>query len=454
MNGIEAIAETFIQDVPHSELRKQRPNDAHDGGVNDNRQQSYCDGHGVGAVTTMARRIAVSELRVGMQVSKLDVSWLDHPFLRNRFRIDTAQDIKRIVDAGIKHAWIEGEIITPKQPSPSAATESKSEPSTPLDKQPRQDSGSSMDEEIGRARKICLSAKERVVALFDDARLGKAIDPNSTESLVDEISSSIDRNPAALISVARLKTHDDYTYLHSVAVCALMLSVAKQLGLSKEEAQFAGNAGLLHDIGKALMPLEVLNKPGKLTDAEFDIMRQHPAAGARILREGEAAEQAQDVALHHHERIDGRGYPHQLRGDDISLLARMGAVCDVYDAVTSERAYKSAWDPAVAIAQMAKWEGHFDTTVFKAFVKTVGVYPVGALVRLSSQRLGIVIEPGAASLLTPKVKVFYSAKTNTTIRIETVDLAAQGCSETILGLEDRAKWGFHKFRNLDELWLK
>ena len=307
-----------------------------------------------------------------------------------------------------------------------------------------------MASEVKRAKEICLAAKGQVMTMFQDARLGKAIDPETTLPLVDEISASVQRNAVAILSVARLKSHDDYTYMHSVAVCALMLALAKQLDLDEEQTRLAGVGGLMHDLGKAFMPLEILNKPGKLTDAEFAVMKTHPEAGAQVLRKGGAAVEVEDIALHHHEKINGKGYPHGLTGDDISLLARMGAVCDVYDAVTSLRSYKSPWDPAHTMREMARWEGHFDKRVFNAFVKSVGIYPVGSLVRLASKRLAVVIEPGIDSLFTPKVRVFFSLRSKEPVPLTIVDLAAPGCKESIAGPEDPEKW---RFPHLDSLLI-
>ncbi len=229
--------------------------------------------------------------------------------------------------------------------------------------------------------------------MFNEARLGHAIDAEHCRPLVAEISESVYRNPGALVSLARLKSADEYSYMHSVAVCALMVSLGRTLGLNEAQCREAGLAGLLHDMGKALMPLEILNKPGKLTDEEFALMRTHPERGHALLVEGGGAGEAVlDVCLHHHEKIDGSGYPHRLSGEPLTLIARMGAVCDVYDAITSNRPYKAGWDPAESIARMASWQGHFDATVFSAFVRSLGIYPTGSLVRLASGRLAVVVE--------------------------------------------------------------
>ena len=287
--------------------------------------------------------------------------------------------------------------------------------------------------------------------MFEEARMGKAIDVGGAQRMVEEISDSVTRNPGALISLARLKTVDDYTYMHSVAVCAMMVALAKQIGLDEEQCRLAGLAGLLHDLGKAAMPMDVLNKPGKLTDAEFSIIKTHPEEGYRMLQTGSNVDAVvMDVCLHHHEKTDGSGYPKGLKDTQISLFAKMGAVCDVYDAITSNRPYKIGWDPAESLRKMAEWaNGHFDAKVFQAFVKSLGIYPIGSLVKLSSGRLGVVIEQTGKSLTMPCVKVFFSTKSNMRIIPEVIDLSHQGCVEKIVGREDPAKW---RFPDLNELW--
>jgi HD-GYP domain-containing protein (c-di-GMP phosphodiesterase class II) len=308
-----------------------------------------------------------------------------------------------------------------------------------------------MAEEVQRAAKICATSKEAVVSMFQEARMGNAIDHEAAGALVDEISSSVLRNPGALISLARLKTADDYTYMHSVAVCALMVALSRQLDLDESATRAAGLAGLLHDLGKAVLPMEVLNKPGKLTDEEFRLVKSHPVEGHRMLVEGGAVgEIPLDVCLHHHEKVDGSGYPKGLKDTEISLYAKMGAVCDVYDAITSNRPYKAGWDPAESIRKMAEWSnGHFDARIFQAFAKSIGIYPIGSLVRLASGRLGIVVDQTEKSLLMPKVRVFFSTKSNTHIPPEVVDISNPAYMDKIAGREDPSKWNFP---NLDKMW--
>jgi len=236
-----------------------------------------------------------------------------------------------------------------------------------------------------------------------------------------------------------------------VAVCAMMVSLAKQLGIDEEQTRLAGMAGLMHDLGKALMPMEVLNKPGKLSEAEFNIIKTHPVEGHRMLLTGSDVHPlVLDVCLHHHEKTDGSGYPKGLKDEEISLFAKMGAVCDVYDAITSNRPYKLGWDPAESLRKMAEWaKGHFDAKVFQAFVKSLGIYPIGSLVKLTSGRLGVVVEQTGKSLTMPVVKVFFSTKSNMRIVPELVDLSHAHATEKIVSREDPAKW---RFADLNELW--
>ena len=400
----------------------------------------------------MLKRISVTELLEGMYIHELCGSWMEHPFWKTRFLLSNPRDLQRIRDSGIRELWIDtskGLDLPSGQTLEQVAEETAVvlQAAEPLVERRR----AALDEEIGRAAKLCDSAKAAVLRMFGDARMGRAIDVAHVAELVDEISASVLRQPSALISLARLKHADEYTYMHSVAVCALMIALARQLDLVETEVREAGMAGLLHDIGKMRIPPALLNKPGKLSDSEFVTMRRHPKEGARILLDSrQVSALVLDVCLHHHEKVDGSGYPHRLLGEQISLFARMGAVCDVYDAITSNRPYKAGWGPAEAIHKMAEWSrGHFDERVFQCFVRAVGIYPTGSLVRLQSGRLGVVLEQHAQSLLTPKVKVFFSATSKTPIAQAIVDLAEWVGRDKIVSRESAAEWGF---RHLDELW--
>lgn len=406
----------------------------------------------------MLKRISVHQLQLGMHLKEFCGSWMDHPFWRTGFVLKDANDLALILASPIKELWIDcslgqdvsADVVAVAEASKVAAPEL---PAATLPLAPpavRDIAPASAAKEMERAARICLESKAAVVSMFEEVRMGNAVDVGGARQLVEDISDSISRNPGAIISLARLKTADDYTYMHSVAVCAMMVALARQLGLDEAQTRSCGMAGLLHDLGKVAMPTEVLNKPGKLTDPEYDIMKTHPAEGFKMLKASPNVDAvALDVVLHHHEKMDGSGYPEHLKGEQISLYARMGAVCDVYDAITSNRPYKTGWDPAESLRKMAEWKGHFDPMVFQAFVKSMGIYPVGSLVRLASGRIGVVTEQSARSLTTPLVKVFYSTKSSMRIVPYVVDLSRTDCLEKIHQREDPDKWNFP---DLNELW--
>jgi putative nucleotidyltransferase with HDIG domain len=403
----------------------------------------------------MLKRIAVKDVRMGMFITELCGSWMEHPFFKTKFLLEDTNDLDSLIKSGIKEVWINTDKGLDADEIVEGKTLSDIEAETELmlrdAARAKRIEKTTMDEEVKNARKVCNKSKEAVISMFNDARMGKAIEVANAKELVEEISESVLRQPHALISLARLKNADEYTYMHSVAVCALMIALARHLNMDDEMVREAGLAGLLHDLGKMGIPNKILNKPGKLTDEEFITIKSHPLIGASILMDNPlVSPMVLDVVLHHHEKMDGSGYPHRLAGDTISLFAKMGSVCDVYDAITSNRPYKKGWSPAESIRKMAEWsKGHFDESVFQAFVKTVGIYPTGSLVRLESGRLGVVTEQSETSLLTPKVKVFFSARLKTPILQETLDLSKLIGKEKIIGRESPDDWGF---RNLDELW--
>lgn len=411
----------------------------------------------------MLKKIPTTQAELGMFLQSMEGSWLSHPFWKTRFLLHDQSDLDSLKRSGVPFIWIDVEkgkdAVAALATVAPAAAQAEPVPAPPPPPPPQSLAPSRsvqtqkpcrFEDELAQAAELMQKSKKQVVRMFSEARLGGTIKSEDCLPLVEDIAGSVWRNPSALISLARLKTRDDYTYMHSVAVCAMMVALGKQMGLSEAEQRAAGLAGLLHDVGKMLMPLEILNKPGALTDPEFAIMRSHPARGHEALKASGAFDEAVlDVCLHHHEKIDGSGYPHRLKSDQISLLSRMGAVCDVYDAVTSNRPYKSSWDPAASIARMAQWQGHFDPKVFQAFVVSIGIYPVGTLVKLQSGKLAVVIDQTPGKLTAPTVRVFYSSKSNLPIEVTTLDLSQS--TDKIVSREDPATWGFTQ---INDLWTQ
>ncbi|MGV8870517.1 MAG: HD-GYP domain-containing protein [Janthinobacterium svalbardensis] len=410
----------------------------------------------------MLKKITSSELMLGMYVERLGRSWLENPFWKRSFLLESPSDLERIRAARLNEVWIDTarglappEPVAAAAPPVPAAGAAGTEADVPAVSVPVVNVAPALsrEAEMAHARRLLERTRQAVQTMFDEARMGKALAVGQAYELVDDIASSVLRGGGLLLGLARLKTADNYTYMHSVAVCALMTALARELELAPEQVRSAGLAGLLHDIGKMAVPSAILNKPGSLSEAEFSSVRAHPAAGHRMLLEVDDIDPVVlDVCLHHHEKLDGSGYPKGLCGEEISLYARMGAICDVYDAITSNRPYKQGWCPAESLRRMAAWRGgHLDATLFAAFVKCLGIYPLGTLVRLQSERLAVVVGQAAGKTLTsPTVRVFFSIRAGTCIVPSVIDLAAPGCQERIVSTESAALWGL---LDVDRYWV-
>ena len=403
----------------------------------------------------MLKKVDSSQLKVGMYIQDLSCDWMTHPFIRNRFLISSEDEIRKIRQAGIHDVVIDSAKGLDVEDAPTlaeaqAATEREIvelAAKTPVVTRV------SLAEEMQRAVQIRHQAANLVRTVMQDARLGKAIELDQVQPVVQNITESILRNPGALVGLLRIKNKDDYTFLHSVSVCTLLVAFCRSRDLPAEITREAGLGGLLHDTGKALVPDAILNKPGPLTDEEFAIIRRHPEDGYNILKQSpDIGAIPLDITLHHHERRDGSGYPHKQASDQISELAQMAAIVDVYDAITADRCYHKGMSAAAALRKIYEWSKfHFNPQYAQEFMRCVGIYPVGTLVMLESGRLGVVVEPHETNLLAPKVNVFFHAKKNVYIKPETVDLSRGlgfGGGDKIVSHESPAKWNVDPMRFL------
>ncbi len=392
------------------------------------------------------KKIPVDRLRPGMYVSDVNCSWLDHPFATKHFPIKDEKRIQEIRALGIHEVYIDtvkGLDVADAQTQAEARQEI-GERMAAIAEEPRKEKHrTELAVEIQRARQLHGEANRVVKGMLYDIRLGKQIEMELVEPLVEKMVDSIFRNQDALLPLARLKEHDDYTFQHSVSVCALLVSFARSMGLDRATIKEIAIGGLLHDVGKAKVPDEILNKPAKLTDAEFAKMKSHVVQSILILRNTPGISQiALDVAGQHHERYDGSGYPNKLKGDDISLYGRMGAIVDVYDAITSDRVYHKGMAPTAALGRLLEWSKyHFDPALARAYVKCVGIYPTGSLVRLESGRLAVVREQHPDKMMSPKVTLIYHAGHKRYLPPEELDLARCGGRERIVGHEEYEDWG-------------
>jgi len=402
----------------------------------------------------MQHRIPADQVRAGMYVCGFGGPWMDHPFWRTRFVLKSDRDVERIRSSGVPYVVIDDERGLGLPAAPVAPAPPAPQPDRAAIRRAISD-WEAGDLERARAK----SDRQRAGALvkrslkvlrgaFADVRLGRAVRIAEVGAIVDDVVASVERSPRTLLDILRLKSKNEYTYLHSVAVCTLMVNAARYMGKSEAETRDYGMAGLLHDLGKMGIPDAILNKSGRLTDAEFAAVRDHPEHGYQVLSGSpNVPPMALDVCRHHHERIDGTGYPFGLPADAISLVARLGAVCDVYDALTSDRVYKDAWTPLETVSAMWSWEGHFDRDVLFTFMRSIGVFPPGLLVQLRSNRLAIVLESKRRQPV-PRVLAFYATRDREFITPEELTLDDTMALDGIVALADPGDWGFDDWDGL------
>lgn len=407
----------------------------------------------------MIKKIPVSLLKPGMHVSDFNAGWLHHPFVRNSMKIGSEEEVAKVVAAGIRELYIDTERGLDVGDGVPTAAEARRETvqqveqfaaaARPMAPDPR----ASLADEMRRAQATFGEATRIIKGIMEDIRLGRQVEVAAARPAVEKITASVLRNSNAMMTMRRLKSIDDYTFLHSVSVCAMLTSFAKVVEMDLQSIHDLALGALLHDVGKMRVVNAVLNKPAKLSDDEYRHMKSHVVLGSDIVRQlpGVPALALEPLELHH-ERFDGGGYPKGLKGEAIPLVGRMAAIVDVYDAITSDRVYRKGISPAGAVQKLFEWSKfHFDPSLMQVFLKSVGIYPVGSLVQLESGRLGVVIEQAEGNLLTPKVRVMYDGRKQHYINPEVVDLArplGSGGGDRITGYENPEKLGIDVARFL------
>ncbi len=342
----------------------------------------------------------VSELRPGMFVCELDRPWLETPFILQGFKITDQEDIDTIAKH-CEYVYIENSEDQWIAQEERAILESKAT-STRI---PAPRVGNK--QEYHRAAGIHQTAKHLTRSFMDEVRLGNAINLKDVETSVSDCVSSILRNPDSMMWLSKIRKKDDYTAEHSLNVGLLAITFGRHLGASEEDLNKLGMAGMLHDVGKMRTPTEVLNKEGGLTDKEYAIMQSHARHGRDILMAHRTVDNgAVDVAFSHHEALDGTGYPRQLKASGISDFTRIITLCDVYDAVTSDRVYKQGRSSLEALKILYRHKGiKFDDKLATEFISCIGLYPPGSVVELKNGQVGIVISTNYRNRHLPKVLV-------------------------------------------------
>ncbi|MFW5500005.1 MULTISPECIES: HD-GYP domain-containing protein [unclassified Maridesulfovibrio] len=287
-----------------------------------------------------------------------------------------------------------------------------------------EDAARNMAEALPEARRVHDEALNYARKFIEDVRQGKTVAVEEAAPIVGEVIDSLTANEPAALTLAFLKRYDEYTYTHSINVNLYSLLLGKALGLQREDLEMLGIAALFHDVGKGRIPNKVLNKPGKLTDSEYEVMKSHSSKGLEVLKGVEGLDRAVlRGVFEHHERFDGNGYPSGIKGDDIHPFGRIIAISDVYDALTSVRVYKKAVSPAKTLSLMYKWKGtDFDPAYLNRFIRVMGIYPPGTMVQLDDLRFALVLETNETKPRHPKVKVLFNSKMQP-VHSEFLDLA-------------------------------
>lgn len=394
----------------------------------------------------MIKKICIRELHPGMYVHDLNCSWITHPMYPTRFKVKSDNEIEKLIELGVSTLYIDSAMGSD---APHAATEDDVRDAVEaalfkIADTPCEAVSSQViltREELASARQIHVEANQTIQGIMSDIRLGKHSEMENIEPAIQGIVDSIFRNSGALIQLGGIRTKDQYTFAHSVNVCALLTAFSRTLKLGNDITRKIGIGGMLHDIGKMSVPDAILNKPGRLTEGEFDEMREHVQYGLDTLSEVSWIPPiALQVTAQHHERYDGTGYPASLKGSQISQFGQMAAIVDVYDAISSVRIYHQAMDPVLAIRKIQEWsEQYFNTELVSHFVRSVGIFPLGTLVRLESGLLAIVIEHSAANLLCPAVRVVYDTRRQWQLDPYDLDLSQQ-TADRIVGYEPPEKW--------------
>lgn len=360
----------------------------------------------------MMKKIQTKDLSPGMFVADVGRGWLNHPWRTKSKLISSVREIRELLEFGITEVTVdtdksqlqeppEKKEAAPSPPRPTAPVKGVPIKSTP-------DQVSAVEMEMPQAAKAYNKGLDTSKALMAACRMNKKIELAAVQEIVDALAASVSRNRDALMALMKLRRFDDYTYTHSLNVSVLAISTGKSLGLSDEDLRVLGLGTMFHDLGKTHIPGNILNKPGKLTDEEFAIMRNHPALSGQIIEEQnlKVDDLVYKIARNHHERIDGSGYPDQLKGDDIPYLVTICALSDVYDALTSDRVYHKGRAPYAALKVIYSLRGsHFQAEWVDRFVQSVGIYPPGTVVLLNSDQVAVVMDVNQTALQAPLIKL-------------------------------------------------
>lgn len=361
-------------------------------------------------------KVFIDDIQLGMYISQLDRPWVETPFLFQGFYVNSPEDIEELrkycqfvfVDEVRSRVSVHGRRF-PLIPHHPRRTVPAKQILAPPPAELRDFQG-----QLKIALKVHENTKKFISQAMRDIRLGKNVDVNEAKKLVSELAENVVTNPTALLWLTQLKNKDEYTSLHSLNVCVLSLFFGRSMQLPSDKLHTLGIGALLHDVGKLLVPSEVLNKPGRLTAEEYGIMQKHTVYGYDLMKnKGELSKNALDIVIQHHERLDGSGYPNRLLDRSISEYSKLVSIVDVYDAVTSKRVYHNETTPYKALNDIYKHrEKEFDPHLVEQFIKCLGIYPIGSLVELNTGQVGVVVYFSEKNHLSPTVMLILDENKN------------------------------------------
>ncbi len=344
--------------------------------------------------------VSSSELELGMFVSRLDRPWEETPFIFQGFLISNQEEIYQLQQY-CKRVHIDvKQTVEIKHNRGQTSTKKKT----------RYIDTVSFEQELPTAIDAYKKTRDQVDTILTSLRMGYDLDAVKIKSLVKECVQSVIRNTGALSWLTQIRNRDDYTAEHSLRVAIMSIAFGKELELLEGELENLGVCGLLHDVGKVKVPLEVLNKEGRLTAEEFKLMKQHPSDGMKLLQsKRDVFAGAVDVAYSHHERVDGKGYPRGITSEKIPYFAKVVAITDAYDAITSNRCYRNGSSSLEALRIIYDDRGlHFERELAERFVKFIGIYPPGHIAELNTGHVGIILSSPQDHKLRPKILIVRS----------------------------------------------
>lgn len=373
-------------------------------------------------ITQDTKSITIDQLEAGMYVKSFSDS--DNNIIKSEGYISCQESITQL-----RKAHITTLVIVPDKQKQAVNLDkvfSEIKSTKAIIKTPsKKTSTISLDSELKKAGNLYKNAKSLQSKILEQIKQEKSLPADDIQNTTDAMVDSIFRNQDALTCMSRLQTKDSYLIEHSLNVSILTSVFAKHLGFDKRVIQELTLGAFLHDIGKVLIPKEILNKRAALTQKEHKIMQSHVALGLKLLEDTPSVSHiAIQMVKEHHERLDGTGYPKQLEGKEISKYGRMIAIIDSYDAMTCERPYKKSVHPINAFKTLiSESPASYDEELVEKFIQCLGVYPVGTLVKLNSGKLGLISKLNKKKPLHPFVRVFYNTRMKQAIPIKEINLS-------------------------------